>query len=352
MTAVAVSGITVGYGNGPVISGMDLHVPDGSFFTLLGPSGCGKTTLLRTITGFISPSAGTVRFDDRDVTGLPVHKREIGMVFQDYALFPDKTVYANIAYGLKARKVDAKSIEKQVARYLDYVGLAGFDKRYPAELSGGQRQRVALARALVIEPRLLVMDEPLSNLDTKLRVKVRDSIQDLQRELKITTIFVTHDQEEALSLSDQIALLRDGKVEQVGTPDEIYERPVSAYAADFIGAANILEVAKRSGGTSDAAVVEVAGAAVPVATDNLTPDGAFLIVRPEDVHMERASDAAGIGATVIRRQYFGYKTTYELELTDGQRIIVARPKGAGDALEVGDAAHVHVAPEAALWRRA
>ena len=242
MAEIAIDNITVSYGGNRVIESLSLEIADQSFFTLLGPSGCGKTTLLRTLAGFLPVDHGMIRFGDTDVTRIPAHKRDIGMVFQDYALFPDKTVFENVAYGLRARKREDADIRKAVPEYLERVGLTGLAQRRPADLSGGQRQRVALARALVIKPKVLLMDEPLSNLDAKLRVQVRETIADLQRAAGITTVFVTHDQEEALALSDQIGLMRQGRIAQKGTPQDIYGAPVSAYVADFVGAANVVAV--------------------------------------------------------------------------------------------------------------
>lgn len=215
---IEIRDLVVGYGTQPVIDRLSLTIENGALFTLLGPSGCGKTTLLRTIAGFIPVRSGSLRFGARDVTALPAHQRDIGIVFQDYALFPDKSVFDNVAYGLRARKKDAATIRATVGEYLERVGLSAFAERMPAALSGGQRQRVALARALAIKPTVLLMDEPLSNLDAKLRVQVRETIADLQREIGITTVFVTHDQEEALAMSDRIGLMRLGKLEQEVRP--------------------------------------------------------------------------------------------------------------------------------------
>ena len=232
--------VTQAYDGQPLFRDLDLEIPSGQFFTLLGPSGCGKTTLLRMLAGFVVPDAGRVWFGDEDVTALPVHKRGVGMVFQDYALFPDRSALANVMYGLEARGVDAKAAREKALAMLDRVGLAGFADRAPAKLSGGQRQRVAMARALVIEPRLLLLDEPLAALDVKLRVELRAMVRELQQETRVTTVFVTHDQEEALALSDAIAVMDRGRIVQVGAPKEVYARPADAYAADFIGSANLV----------------------------------------------------------------------------------------------------------------
>lgn len=329
MTAIRVDRLTVTYGDNTVISDMDLTVEDGEFFTLLGPSGCGKTTLLRTIAGFIRPASGTIAFGDRDVTNVPTHRRNIGMMFQDYALFPDKTVAANVAYGLKARRTPKAEIGRRVMEALERVGMEGFADRHPAALSGGQRQRVALARALVIRPSVLLMDEPLSALDTKLRLQIRDSIMDLQREVGITTVFVTHDQEEALAMSDRIALFRSGNIEQLGTPSEIYRVPVSSYAADFIGAANVLRVTvpEAAAGPAGGGVTVTLGD-VPLRglrRTQLTPGDAFAIARPEHLRLLAADERTGEGMTalpgeVVRQQYLGHRQQHRVRLSTGAEI--------------------------------
>jgi iron(III) transport system ATP-binding protein len=232
--------VTQRYDGNALFTDLDLEIPSGQFFTLLGPSGCGKTTLLRMLAGFVVPDAGRVWFGDRDVTALPVHKRGVGMVFQDYALFPDRTALANVMYGLDARGVPAADAKMRALAMLDRVGLLPFADRPPAKLSGGQRQRVAMARALVIDPQLLLLDEPLAALDVKLRVELRAMVRELQLESKVTTVFVTHDQEEALALSDIVAVMDRGRIVQMGAPAEIYARPVNGYAADFLGSANLI----------------------------------------------------------------------------------------------------------------
>lgn len=305
------------YGQTTVIDHLSLTVKHGEFFTLLGPSGCGKTTLLRMIAGFVEPTEGRIFIGDEDVTHIPAYKRETGMVFQDYALFPDKTVFDNVAYGLRVRKVSAKDIQTRVMRMLERVELAHLPTRYPGELSGGQRQRVALARALVIEPRILLMDEPLSNLDAKLRIQMRDVIRQLQQELQITTVFVTHDQEEALSMSDRIALLRNGRIDQLDSPETLYGQPLSAYAADFIGAANLINVQHvehRSGQT----IVSIAGG--HIAINGISEQTPTLAVRPEHIRITAKNQADGIPAQVIYRRYLGFKVMYCLRLSDGSTV--------------------------------
>ncbi len=320
---IRIESLAVAYDGHRVIDGLSLTIERGSFFTLLGPSGCGKTTLLRTLAGFVHASAGRVHFGATDVTQMPAHRRDIGMVFQDYALFPDKTVFDNVAYGLRARRQDETAIQRKVGLALERVGLQGLGKRHPAALSGGQRQRVALARALVIEPQVLLMDEPLSNLDAKLRLQVRQTIADLQAEAGITTVFVTHDQDEALALSHRIGVMNQGRLEQVGTPAQIYREPVSAYVADFVGAANLLpvvlgqQVAAGESSPVPVGAVEVAAHA-PVAV----PAGAAtLVARPEDITLG-APQPGALNGRITRRQYLGDKTSYRVDLGSGLQLDV------------------------------
>src|SRR5512147_1987619 len=239
---VVLKGISKVFGSLRAVDGVSLVVEDGDFFTLLGPSGCGKTTLLRVIAGFYPPDGGEIRFGERLMNAVPPHRRETGMVFQNYALFPHLNVRENIAYGLRVRKVARAEMDARIGDMIRSVRLEGLEKRFPSQLSGGQQQRVALARALVISPQILLMDEPLSNLDAKLRVAMREEIRRIQKELGITTIYVTHDQEEAMAVSDRIAILNRGRLEQVGTPAEIYYRPASRFAAEFMGSSNIIEM--------------------------------------------------------------------------------------------------------------
>jgi ABC-type Fe3+/spermidine/putrescine transport system ATPase subunit len=222
------------------VSHVSLAINDGELFTLLGPSGCGKTTILRLIGGFHQPDLGTIAFGGKNVTGIPPYDRNIGMVFQNYALWPHMTIHANVSYGLKLKRMAKGEIEKKVSHAFHLVNLVGLEDRYPGQLSGGQQQRVALARALVLNPDVLLLDEPLSNLDAKIRLQVRAEIRKLQKELAITTVYVTHDQEEALTLSDRIAVIEHGRLQQIGTPWDLYERPENPFVADFIGINNLI----------------------------------------------------------------------------------------------------------------
>ncbi|MBN9406579.1 MAG: ABC transporter ATP-binding protein [Burkholderiales bacterium] len=316
MARITLDNVTKRYGANAVIDQLSLDIAHGEFFTLLGPSGCGKTTLLRAIAGFVMPDSGRLLLDGEDITHQPPHLRGTGMVFQDYALFPDKSVFDNVAYGLRVRRLPSGDVRARVDAMLERMGLGALGARLPAALSGGQRQRVALARSLVIEPKVLLMDEPLSNLDAKLRVQMRDVIRQLQQELRITAVFVTHDQEEALSMSDRIALLRAGRIDQLDTPEGLYRQPATAYAADFIGAANLLSVTTRPGPAGQACV-ELAGAVVSVPIAIERAGQGTLAARPESVSLHSPGTAGLLGAQVVFRRYVGHKVTYALQLADG-----------------------------------
>lgn len=336
---IAIEDLAVAYGGTRVIDGLALTIEPGSFFTLLGPSGCGKTTLLRTIAGFVPAERGHLRFGGAEVTHLPPHRRDIGMVFQDYALFPDKTVFDNVAYGLRARKVAERAIKSKVGAALERVGIAHLGARHPAALSGGQRQRVALARALVIQPKVLLMDEPLSNLDAKLRIQVRETIVELQREAKITTVFVTHDREEALAMSDRIGVMNKGRLEQVGTPAQIYREPATGYVADFVGGANLIEVEIAAIEAGQTGLVAFDGAGLSArAPAALAAGRATLVARTEDIAITGQDAAGSIPATIAHRQYLGGKTSYRVTLAGGRVLAVDLQSGAHDRFEPG--AHV------------
>jgi len=350
MASITIDRVVKQFAQQTVLQNLSLHVPDGAFFTLLGPSGCGKTTLLRCIAGFNEPDGGRILFDQDDVTRVSTHHRDIGMVFQDYALFPDKSAFDNVAYGLRARKVNKGEITRRVNEALDKVSLLPLADRYPAQMSGGQRQRVALARALVIRPRVLLMDEPLSNLDAKMRLQMRDVILDLVREAGITTVFVTHDQEEALAMSDRIAIMDRGSIAQLGTPEELYATPVNAYVADFIGSANVIpvpaECVDREAGADASSHVRYLLCGQPLdgvqGSDALGAQG-ILIARPEALSLMAPAPHVpnAIAGVVLRRQYLGFKTAYRIRLHDDSEIRVELHAGntvadfqAGDAVQV------------------
>ncbi|NDV99947.1 ABC transporter ATP-binding protein [Salipiger sp. PrR002] len=239
---VQLSDLTLSYGKSVAVPNLDLSIREGELIALLGPSGCGKTTTMRAIAGLLSPTGGSITIDGRDVTRVPANKRGIGLVFQSYALFPHLTAYENVAFGLRLQKLPEAEIKQRTEEGLATVGLTGFEKRKPAEMSGGQQQRVALARSLVMRPKVLLLDEPLSNLDARLRLEMRTELQRVQKETGITMVFVTHDQAEALALADRIVLMKDGKIEQLGTPSDLYARPQTAFAAEFMGFENIFKV--------------------------------------------------------------------------------------------------------------
>ena len=324
MSTIRIQNLVKRFEQQTVLQDLNLTIPEGSFFTLLGPSGCGKTTLLRCIAGFNEPDVGSIWFDEDDITRVPAYQRNIGMVFQDYALFPDKSVRDNVSYGLKARKVARDESTARVDEALELVGLKALAERYPAQMSGGQRQRVALARALVIKPRVLLMDEPLSNLDAKLRLSMRDMIRDLQRQARITTVFVTHDQEEALAMSDQIAVMQSGRIAQMDTPEALYSQPVSAYVADFVGSANLLAVEQVA-----QSVVSVAGQQLIVDTRDATGDRLRkLVLRAEDLSLQARSQVQpdnALPVTLTGRQYLGAKTLCRVALDNDEVLQVDVP---------------------------
>jgi iron(III) transport system ATP-binding protein len=310
------------------VRNVDLEVEPGELLTLLGPSGCGKTTTLRMIAGFQEPSGGSIFIAGREVTHVPANARDIGFVFQNYALFPHLTIFGNVAYGLEVRQRSAAKIRRAVGEVLELVGLAGFGERLPNELSGGQQQRVALARAIVIRPRVLLFDEPLSNLDAKLRMSMRGEIRRLQQTLKITTVYVTHDQEEAMAISDRIAVMEAGGVVQLDTAEALYRRPASAFVAGFIGRANLLRATVRS--VADGrATLDVGGETLVMAAEGVPPAGnpVSVVIRPESIAIEKSGQ--GPAAVVQTRTYLGDKIEYEVTF-GGQTLSIVRFNPAED----------------------
>ncbi len=336
--AVIIHNAVKKYGDFVALKGVSLDIAEGEFFTLLGPSGCGKTTLLRMIAGFNSIEGGEFYFGDRLINAVPAHKRDIGMVFQNYAIFPHLTVEENVAYGLKARRVPNSEIGPRVKEALELVQIAPLAKRKPNELSGGQQQRVALARAFVIEPSVLLMDEPLSNLDAKLRVQMRTVIKKLQRKLGITTIYVTHDQEEALAISDRIAVMNQGHILQVGKPDQIYRKPQNLFVANFIGNSNQM----------NGAVTEVRegvgtfrldnGYSLPVELREDYTGPAIAAVRPEYFFF----DESGMPGVIDTATFLGDFVLYEVALADGQMITVNEYGHMNEVREAGDKVNVAI----------
>jgi putative spermidine/putrescine transport system ATP-binding protein len=342
MTGLRLSGLTKRYGPGPAaVDGMSLEVAAGEFLALLGPSGCGKTTCLRMLAGLVPPDEGRIEVGGRDVTALPPFRRNMGLVFQNYALFPHMDVAANVAFGLEMRSVSSAERARLVAEALRLVRLEGYERRRPRELSGGQQQRVALARALVIRPDVLLLDESLSNLDAKLREQMRLEIREIQRKLAITTVFVTHDQVEALSMCDRVAVMDSGRVSQVGTPEDLYERPANRFVAGFVGRANWLAGIARAGG------VELAGTRVAAVHGEADGAAVELMLRPHRLRLRRAGGAgaegeASLPGKVRSLSYVGDVAQVEVETAAG-RLVVERGTDGGDwrgfaegeAVEVG-----------------
>jgi iron(III) transport system ATP-binding protein len=306
-----------------------LDVRPGEFLTLLGPSGCGKTTTLRMIAGYEKPDSGRVRFGGQDVTDLPANQRNIGFVFQNYALFPHLSVFENVAYGLRVRGQSDDVIGNSVGDVLTLVGLAGYEQQFSSQLSGGEQQRVALARAIVIQPRVLLFDEPLSNLDAKLRVQMRQEIRDLQRRLAITAVYVTHDQEEAMAVSDRIAVMHQGSVVQEGTAEDLYHRPASQFVAQFVGRTNLVggRVAAIVGETVNIAALGTLIGAPSPPRGLAVGDPVQLIVRPEAVEVMRGRDEKTgpdlLHATIVSRTFLGEKIEY-LVRCEGEMLQIVR----------------------------
>jgi spermidine/putrescine ABC transporter ATP-binding subunit len=332
------------------VDSINFSVPAGSLFTLLGPSGCGKTTTLRMIAGLESPTAGQILFDDEDYTNFPPHRREIGMVFQSYALFPHMTVFENVAYGLRVRKTKNAEIRERVTRVMEMVGLAHTQERKPSQLSGGQQQRIALARALVYDPKILLLDEPLSNLDAKLRVYMREEIRKIQKKAGITTIYVTHDQEEALSISDLIAVMHSGKISQLGKAHDVYEKPNSVPVADFIGKANFLEVTvlgtedgrhQVKGGGEYRLGVKFSGGEATAFTPE---ERALLFFRPEKAALSKEEiPGKSLVCKVTNLLYLGETVRYTVRLSTGEEAFISMNRRL-EGIEEGASAYLLLEP--------
>ena len=344
-TSVSLRNLTRVFGGAvKALDDMSLEIAPGELVALLGPSGCGKTTALRIVAGFEFADSGEVLIDGRDVSGVPASKRDMGMVFQSYSLFPNMSALDNVAFGLRMRKVSGTVRSKRAAELLDMVGLAERSGQFPHQLSGGQQQRVALARALAIEPRVLLLDEPLSALDAKVRLQLREQIRTLQQRLGTTTLFVTHDQEEALSMSDRVGVMRAGRLEQLAAPDELYDRPATAFVAEFIGTMNRIPGDLGSGGET----VTVLGTAVPVQPGGPASGAVNALIRPENLTIALAEGGNGI---VSLRTFLGAVSRITVLLSGDLQVLVDVPSTAAAAMTPGasvavgvPSAPVHVVP--------
>jgi ABC-type Fe3+/spermidine/putrescine transport system ATPase subunit len=326
VTTITIDGVVRSFATVRAIDGVSIAIRDGEFFTLLGPSGCGKTTLLRMVAGFCDLDGGRILLGEQRIDTLPPHQRNTGMVFQNYAVFPNLTVGDNVAYGLRARKMRREEIHERVAQALELVQLPDYAERWPHQLSGGQLQRVAIARAVVIEPHVLLLDEPLSNLDAKLRVEMRGEIRKLQKLLGITVLYVTHDQEEALAVSDRIAVMRAGRIEQIATPRTIYEQPETPFVASFIGTTNLLDGVVRAR-YGEVVEIDCAGTTLRATTARGQPGEAVVLsLRPEALHLAAPGEDAFpagwamLSGTLGEVEYLGPVTRFAVATAEGARL--------------------------------
>jgi spermidine/putrescine transport system ATP-binding protein len=329
---------------------IDLQIASGEFFSLLGPSGCGKTTTLRLIAGFEQPTSGKILLDDVDVSAIPPHRRNVNTVFQSYALFPFLTVYDNVAFGLRGKKLPKAELDRRVYSALELVKLRQFERRRPGQLSGGQQQRVALARALVLQPAVLLLDEPLGALDAKLRRSLKVELKALQEQVGITFLYVTHDQEEALTMSDRLAVMRDGRIVQMGAPSDVYEEPADTYVADFLGVSNLMEVDVVSRGPGSHCEVRLGESVLTAEHGGIdTPDRAHAVIRPERVKIEEFGSAGPnrVPAMVERLVYLGSATQVFLRLAAGSDVqVLLNNDGGLEKLGQGTPVHAYFAPDA------
>ncbi|WP_372728362.1 ABC transporter ATP-binding protein [Nocardioides sp.] len=336
--AVQMTGLQRSYGDVRALDGLDLHMEPGEMVVLLGPSGCGKTTVLRILAGLERQDAGTISVGGRDLSNVPANKRDMGMVFQAYSLFPHLTVMENVAFGLKLRGVSRKKRRNRAGDMLDLVGLGEHKKRYANQLSGGQQQRVALARALAIEPAVLLLDEPLSALDAKVRVQLRDEIRRVQIDVGTTTLFVTHDQEEALAVADRVGVMNAGRLEQLAPPTELYAAPSSRFVAEFVGLSN------RIPATVDGRTADVLGTSVPVLEGSATGSG-LALVRPESVTFTADNEGP---ATIDAIAFLGPVSRATARLADGTVLVAQLANSQAEGLNAGDRVRVEIAPSAVL----
>ncbi|AWP36471.1 MULTISPECIES: ABC transporter ATP-binding protein [Heyndrickxia] len=342
MSFLKLDGISKKFKDVEVVKELSLDLEKGELVSFLGPSGCGKTTTLNMIAGFLEIDSGDILVEGNSIGHLPPNKRNMGMVFQSYALFPHMTVFENVAYGLKLRKVKKAEIKKRVEEALKLTQLIGFEQRYPKELSGGQQQRVSIARAIVIQPKVLLLDEPLSNLDAKLRKQMREDIVQIQKSIGITTIFVTHDQEEALAISDRIAVMNKGKIEQIGSPFEIYNHPKTDFVSEFIGEVNEFKgkVMRR---TEDFCTVDIHGLEFAIPNEFATGTEISFFVRPENIRItkEKPLSQPSLISKVERKMFLGSKTRYTLFIK-GQKVIADVPSNEKDAVDLGKGSEAYI----------
>ena len=343
-TSVVLHDLSRSFGTTKALDGLSLEIAPGELVALLGPSGCGKTTALRIVAGFETADTGSVLVDGTDISAVSASKRDMGMVFQSYSLFPNMNALDNVAFGLRMRKMGSSQRRTRAGELLDLVGLAPQAKQYPHQLSGGQQQRVALARALAIEPRVLLLDEPLSALDAKVRLQLREQIRTLQQRLGTTTLFVTHDQEEALSMADRVGVMRQGKLEQIAVPDELYEHPATAFVAEFVGVMNRIPAQLQDG-----EMVTVLGSTLPVKGESMTElggDGQVdVLVRPEGLTMEAAEHGNGI---VTTKTFLGSVTRVSVLLSGDVTVQIDKPSTEAAALAPGTSVSVTFPPEPVL----
>ncbi|HXV57818.1 MAG TPA: ABC transporter ATP-binding protein [Gaiellaceae bacterium] len=344
MARVFLESLSKSFGDVEAVRGLTLEIGDGEFFSLLGPSGCGKTTTLRLVAGFEEPSSGRIFLGDREMTQVPAHKRPVNTVFQSYALFPHLNVADNVAFGLRFKNVGKAERKRRVAEALSLVRLEGFDRRKPSQLSGGQQQRVALARALVLEPAVLLLDEPLGALDAKLRRSLQLELKSIQQAVGITFVYVTHDQEEALTMSDRMVVMADGVIQQLGTPREVYEAPRTEFVADFLGVSNLMSA--RSAGPRRAQLGETVLLAEQ--GDEIAEGDVRLTIRPERVLLEPAGREGvnRLPGRVARVVYLGAVSQVFVELPDGSRLQASASASEGPPPEEGSAVTLHLPPEA------
>ena len=343
--AINIENVVKRFGKDTIINGLSLNIKDGEFFTLLGPSGCGKTTLLRMIIGFNSIEGGEIKLDDKLINNIPTNKRNMGMVFQNYAIFPHMSVKDNVAFGLKRQKMSKKEIDEKVYEILKIVKIDHLKDRMPVKLSGGQQQRVALARAIVIHPEVLLMDEPLSNLDAKLRVEMRNAIKRIQQQIGITTVYVTHDQEEALAVSDRIAVMNGGVIQQIDTPKRIYQRPSNTFVATFIGQSNILDGQVIKNNSEEGIKIFDAFFAMTNLSKNCTNmEDVKISIRPEEFILSM-DNKDGIKGVVKSSVFLGINTNYFIELENGKEVEVIQASDALEAIQDGSTVYLNLQTE-------